>query len=281
MATCVSSKQELQIYNSTTRHDVAGRGGAPFPRPPTPAPAANQSLCFVFRSRWLLRTPVREEPRPGWPITWRRASLLTLLGSLCLPGEVEYEYLAKVRAALSLEKGCVGAEQEEERAREQRSNGAKPGDAGLSGDRSRNERVFEQRERRKILETEGDAPPVNNNGVICFQEENTFDTDRCGYCEALLAFTLHPLRPPVITSPFQRRHYCDGYAAFEGSSSRPSLGRTRLTLKRMCSYTPPIPCTVEEACTPLPSPHSTEALQRGGGLQAPCLLHTARDHGVY
>ncbi|KAK8372755.1 hypothetical protein O3P69_007879 [Scylla paramamosain] len=74
------------------------------------------------------------------------------------------------------------------------------------------------------------SPPVNNNGVICFQEENTFDTDRCGYCEALLAFTLHPLRPPVITSPFQRRHYCDGYAAFEGSSSRPSLGRTRLTL---------------------------------------------------
>ncbi|XP_063845337.1 uncharacterized protein LOC135091525 [Scylla paramamosain] len=52
----------------------------------------------------------------------------------------------------------------------------------------------------------------------------------CGYCEALLAFTLHPLRPPVITSPFQRRHYCDGYAAFEESSSRPSLGRTRLTL---------------------------------------------------
>ncbi|KAK8372586.1 hypothetical protein O3P69_020916, partial [Scylla paramamosain] len=136
----------------------------------------------------------------------------------------------KVRAARSLEKGCVGAEQEEERAREQRSKGAKPGDAGLSGDGSRNEGVFEQRERRKILETEGDAPPVNNNGVICFQEENTFDTDRCGYCEALLAFTLHPLRPPVITSPFQRRHYCDGYAAFEGSSSRPSLGRTRLTL---------------------------------------------------
>ncbi|KAK8373009.1 hypothetical protein O3P69_012556, partial [Scylla paramamosain] len=191
---------------------LPGGAGAPFP-PANTRPAANQSLCFVFRSRWLLRTPVRGgasarlayHVAAGFPAhavsQWRSEEAAGGGG-----GGIPFQHDLFVGCDLSKggavpgERVCQGAEQEEERAREQRSKGAKPGDAGLSGDRSRNE----------------GTPPVNNNGVICFQEENTFDTDRCGYCEALLAFTLHPLRPPVITSPFQRRHYCDGYAAFEG-----------------------------------------------------------------
>ena len=74
------------------------------------------------------------------------STIVTEIPPCRIKGKVPLDSL-RVRAAWSLEKGCVRLEKEEERAREQQGKGAEPGDPGLGGDRSSSERVLGEKER--------------------------------------------------------------------------------------------------------------------------------------